>query len=63
MYLIQRDDGKYVSMPGSYESYTQHFARAMVYSTSDEARANCCHGNEVIVKILPTAYPELRKAL
>lgn len=51
MYLIKRNDGKYVSWPGSEHSYTRRIDLARVYPTRKEAEQDLCIENEQIISI------------
>ena len=51
MYLIKRDDGKYVAVRDSKHSYTTRVDLARVYQTKEEAEQDLCHENERIVPI------------
>lgn len=51
MYLIKRNDGKFVAQSGSEHSYTNRLDLARVYKTKDEATKDLCTGNETIVEI------------
>lgn len=52
MYAIKRiNDGKYVSIPGSYYSYTDNLRKAQIFSTKEKAENSICPGNEIVVNI------------
>lgn len=48
-YVIVREDGAFVSPPGSAHSYTRNFLSAQVYPSESSARADLCPENERIV--------------
>jgi hypothetical protein len=50
-YILRRTDGRggYVARPGSARSYVRNPARARVFATLEEAEAERCVKNEVIV--------------
>ena len=50
-YVIMRDDGKYVTKPGSAHSYTKLLQEARVFSTQGEADRECC-GNERVLPLM-----------
>ena len=50
MFLIIRDDGKYVSMAGSEHSYTSKFENARLFSKEGDADREKC-SNETIVPL------------
>lgn len=51
MYVIKRTDqgGGYVAKPGNPSSYTNRIRRIRKFATREEAEANRCPGNEVVV--------------
>lgn len=48
MYIIQRDDGKYVAKPNSEHSYTDKLENARIYKTIEEAKNDLCPENNII---------------
>lgn len=48
-YVLKRDDGKYVTPPGSNWAYTTLLQNARVFDTREEAEREKC-GNERIVE-------------
>lgn len=50
-YVIRRDDGAFVSQPGSEHSYTKNLLNARLFRTKAEAEANLCPGNERVVRV------------
>lgn len=57
-YLIRREDGKFVSQPGSQHSYTSRLECARIYADRDQAMADKC-GNETLIR-LDSIIPELQ---
>ena len=51
MYVIQREDGQYVSRPGSRHSYARKLQDARIYETEGSARADLCPGNEKVLTV------------
>lgn len=52
MYVIKRrEDGKFVSTPGSIESYTFFLQKAQIFKSLQDAIANACPDNEYVVSI------------
>ena len=51
MYVLVRNDGKYVARPGSARSYTGRLEEARTFSTSDKANADRCVENERVVPL------------
>jgi len=53
MFVIKRTDqgGGYVAMPGSEHSYTQKLENARTFSSKDEANAERCPGNEIVLPV------------
>lgn len=52
MYVIRRtEDSKFVAMPGSQSSYTQHLQSARTFTTREAAEREICPENEVIVDV------------
>jgi hypothetical protein len=51
MYVIARDDGQYVTNPGSEKSYTTRLENARVYRTREEATKDLCPGNEKVYAV------------
>ncbi len=50
-YVVKRkEDGAYVSTPGSRESYTRSLEKARKWSSKAAAEAECC-GNEYAVNV------------
>jgi hypothetical protein len=50
-YVIVRDDGVYVSLPGSEHSYTRKLQHARVWSSRESAERERCPGNEHVEAI------------
>lgn len=52
-YVLRRTDqgGGYVAKPGSKGSYTKKLENARIFQTREQADAERCKGNEVIVPI------------
>lgn len=51
MYVIRRkEDGAYVSQPGSRESYTRSLERARKWPSKAAAESECC-GNESAISV------------
>ncbi len=53
MYVIKRTDqgGGYVTRAGSSGSYTKNLEHAQKYDTREEADANRCPENEVVIDV------------
>lgn len=53
MYVIKRTDqgGGYVAVAGNRCSYTKSVRQMRKFRTADEAEANRCPGNEVVVPL------------
>lgn len=51
MYVIKRQDGKYVSKEGSKYSYTDFLENARLFLTKEKADDNCCVENERVVPV------------
>ena len=51
MYVIMRNDGKYVARPGSKHSYCKSIERARVYRDKVDAIVDRCPGNETVVPV------------
>lgn len=51
MYVIQRDDGAFVSRPGSDHSYTRLLQQARTFATRDAAERERCPGNERVLSV------------
>jgi hypothetical protein len=51
MYVIKRNDGAYVTPPGSFRSYTQRIQDARVFQSKETAEKERCPGNESVVTI------------
>ena len=49
MYVIQRNDGAFVSKSGSASSYTNKLQDARTWETRESAERELCPGNERIV--------------
>lgn len=56
MYVIKREDGKYVSRPGSEHSYTPFLQRARTFSTRASALESAC-GNEYVSSVNDEMFP------
>ena len=50
MYVIMRDDGKYVSRGGEH-SYCKSIENARTYHSKPQAIADRCPGNETVVSV------------
>ena len=48
MYVIQREDGRFVTRPGSRHSYTAYLQNARVWSTREAAEAERCENESVL---------------
>lgn len=51
MFVLVRDDGKYVAPPGQQHSYTKRLEEAQIFSTRDKADAQRCVENEQVVPV------------
>lgn len=51
IYVLQRQDGKYVSVPGSEHSYTRKLENAQKFSRYVDAFNSRCELNERVVEI------------
>jgi hypothetical protein len=51
MYVIQRDDGSFVTPPGSPHSYTRDLAKAWTFAAKEDARPELCPENEHVVEV------------
>jgi hypothetical protein len=51
-YVIRRDDGQYVTPPGSEKSYTADVTKARIFRSREEAKIELCPGNETVVPLL-----------
>ena len=51
MYVLQRQDGKYVSQPGSEHSYTRKLEEAQRFARYVDAFNSRCPGNERVIEI------------
>jgi len=51
MYVIVREDGKYVAPPGQQHSYTSDLEKAVVFSTREKARSFGLCGNERVIQV------------
>lgn len=49
MYVIQREDGAYVTNPGSERSYSKFLQDARLFDTREQAEREVCPGNERIL--------------
>lgn len=45
-YVIRRDDGQFVTRPGSHRSYTTDLDLARTFRSREEAERELCPGNE-----------------
>lgn len=59
MFVIKRNDGKYVARLGRASSYTTQLQYARVFAASEDAKANCCD-NEYVVSVDAEIYSEGR---
>jgi hypothetical protein len=50
-FVIQRDDGKFVTPPGQHKSYTTDLTKARVFPSREAAEADRCPENEQVVAI------------
>lgn len=50
-WVLMRDDGKFVTTPGSEKSYTSYLQYARTYRTREKALKDCCIENEKPVKV------------
>lgn len=52
-YIIKRTDqgGGYVAKPGSAKSYTHNLEHARKFDTREQAEADRCKGNEVVLNL------------
>lgn len=57
MYVIQRNDGAYVTHPGSAHSYTRDLRQARVFSTEESANRELCVENERVVSVYTQLSP------
>ncbi len=60
MYVIVRDDGKFVTPPGSAHSYTGKLQEAQVYTTKGEAERNACVDNERVIPLIEATTATMR---
>lgn len=62
MYIIQRDDGKFVAPPGQEKSYTLLLQEAWTFETREGAEAEICPANERVVNVddLFPLYPRIK---
>lgn len=51
MFVIQRDDGAFVTPAGSEKSYTREITKARTWNDRDAADRERCVGNERVVPI------------
>jgi hypothetical protein len=56
-YVIQRDDGYFVTPSGSRHSYTRSLQCARTFETKEEAEGNRCPENERVVSIESLLVP------
>ncbi len=52
MFVIKRNDGLYVAMPGMRNSYTRFLQYARIFRTREDAERDVCPGNERIVEVM-----------
>lgn len=50
-YVLVREDGKFVTPPGSHRSYTGKLQEARVFATREAAERERCVGNETCVPL------------
>jgi hypothetical protein len=48
IYIIVREDGKFVARNGSEYSYTDKLQEAKRYDSLEQAKRDCCFGNESV---------------
>jgi len=48
MFVIVRNDGKYVALPGSHHSYTAKLEDARIFPTRQAADNDRCPENEIV---------------
>lgn len=58
MFVLRRDDGKYVAPSGSEHSYVDRLEEAQVYRTREEAEDERCVENETIVALSDLLRPK-----
>lgn len=51
-FVLRRDDGKFVTPPGSEKSYTADVTKARIFRSQEEAEIERCPGNETVVPLL-----------
>ena len=51
MFVIQRNDGAFVTRPGAVSSYTTRLEEARVFASQAEAALELCVKNERIVNV------------
>ncbi len=51
MFVLVRDDGKYVAEPGSVKAYTRSLIAARKFKTEIEAERERCPENESVVPV------------
>jgi len=51
MFVIVRDDGKFVAVPGLQHSFTDKLQNAWLFASRTVAEANACSGNETVKHI------------
>lgn len=47
LYVIQRNDGKFVTPPGGNKSYTEYLQHARTFNTAAAAQRECCENETV----------------
>jgi len=52
MYIIQRNDGRYVARAGQEHSYTAKLQEARVFTTRMEAEKDVCFENERVLPVM-----------
>lgn len=65
MYVVQRDDGAFVSADVNLtggSSYTYDLQKAKTFVSMEDARFDLCPGNETIVPILSLLSPPVNRA-
>lgn len=51
MYVIQRNDGAFVTPPGQEKSYTRAIQDAWVFRSREDAQRETCAENECVVSL------------
>ena len=46
--IVRREDGKFVTPPGSEKSFTSNLQKARVYPNKSTAESDCCVENESV---------------